>query len=211
MNTNHFRHEILGFFMAAALLTACASKEESPEPPAQAPESSSSQPLKREESILVTTTAKVEAIDVENREVTLRGPMGEVATFVVDERVKRLAEVRVGDQVKAEYYAAVAAELREPTAEEKAAPFVLVEASARAPKGTSPAGGSLRTFKVVATVEDLNPDTHTVTLKGPRGNRLAVRARDVNNFNRLHLGDTIVVTYTEALAVSLNKIGSDAR
>jgi len=208
MNTNRFRNEISSFFMAATLLAACSSTEKSPEP---APAPSSSQPLKREESILVSMTAKVEAIDVENREVTLRGPMGEVATFVVDERVKRLAEVKVGDQVTTEYYVALAGELREPTAEEKAAPLVVVDASARAPKGTSPAGGALRTFKAVATVEDLNPDTRTVTLKGPRGNRFAVRARDVNNFNRLHLGDTIVVTYTEALAVSLNKVGSAAR
>jgi hypothetical protein len=44
-----------------------------------------------------------------------------------------------------------------------------------------------------------------VTLKGPRGNYATVRARDHRNLEKLRLGDTIVVTYTEALAISVDK------
>lgn len=32
-----------------------------------------------------------------------------------------------------------------------------------------------------------------------------VRARDVKSLEKLHLGDTVVVTFTEALAVSVEK------
>jgi len=60
-------------------------------------------------------------------------------------------------------------------------------------------------FRVVTTVEGLERPTRLVTLKGPLGNYVSVRARNVDNLEKLRLGDTIVVTYTEALAISLEK------
>ena len=50
-------------------------------------------PLSREETVLVQVTATVQAMDPAKREVTLKGPLGNVVTFVVEERVKRLDEV----------------------------------------------------------------------------------------------------------------------
>ena len=86
---------------------------------APAQETKSAAPLSAERSLLVTVTAKVEAVDQAKREVTLKGPLGNVVTFVVDERVKRLKEVKVGDEVTADYYVSLAGELRAPTEEEK--------------------------------------------------------------------------------------------
>src|SRR5436309_2432407 len=68
--------------------------------------------LTRTESELATMTATVESIDPEKREVTLKGPLGNEATFMVDHRVKRLDEVKVGDLVQADYYVSLVAELR---------------------------------------------------------------------------------------------------
>jgi hypothetical protein len=123
----------------------------------------------------------------------------------VDERVKRLNEVKVGDLVTAAYYVSVAGELRAPTEEEKKSPLTVVASGARAPKDSSPAGGALRAFKVVATVEGLDLPTRSVTLKGPMGRYATVRAASLDNLKKLRLGDTIVVTYSEALAISLEK------
>ena len=162
-------------------------------------------PLSAERTILVTVTAKVQAIDQAKREVTLKGPLGNVVTFVVDERVRRLNEVSVGDEVTADYYVSLAGELRSPTEEEKKNPLTILAGAARAPKGTSPAGGGLRAFKVVATVIGLDLPTQSVTLEGPLGNSGTIRAEKVENLKQLRLGDTIVVTYTEALAISLQK------
>ena len=64
----------------------------------------------------------------------------------------------------------------------------------------------MRAIKVVTTVEGLDLSTQTVTLKGPMGNDVTVRASNLDNLKSLHLGSTIVVTYTEALAVSLEKV-----
>jgi len=163
-------------------------------------------PLSAERAILVTVTAKVEAIDQAKREVTLKGPLGNVVTFVVDERVKRLNEIGVGDEVTANYYVSLAGEFRAPTEDEKKHPLTVLAGAARAPKDTAPAGGALRAFKVVATVVGLDLPTQSVTLQGPLGNYATIRAESVKNLKQLRLGETVIVTYTEALAISLQKV-----
>ncbi len=58
----------------------------------------------------------------------------------------------------------------------------------------------MRAFKVVASVIGLDLPTQSVTLQGPLGNTGTIRAENVENLKQLRLGDTVVVTYTEALA-----------
>jgi hypothetical protein len=193
MKTNYITRSIPTFLVAATLALSVAAQER--------------QPLSAEEAVLVSVTATVQAIDLDKREVTVKGPLGNVVSFTVDKRVKRLNEVKVGDDVTAEYYVSLAGELRAPTEEEKQNPVQILAETARAPKGTQPAGGALRVLKVVTTVQGLDLPTQSVTLQGqgPMGYCATIRARNVDNLKKLHLGDTIVVTYTEALAVSLKK------
>lgn len=162
-------------------------------------------PLSREDAVLVSITASVQVIDLAQREITLKGPLGNVVTFTVDKRVKRLDEVKVGDNVEADYYVAFAVEVRPPTAEEKANPLTVLEEKAKAPRGTDPAGGGLRVIKAVVTVEGLDRPTKSLTVAGPLGNLFTFQVEDAANLSKLRIGDTIVATYTEALAVSLEK------
>ena len=159
----------------------------------------------RMDAMRVTVAATVTGLDLTNREVTLKGPRGNEITVEVDERVKRLDEVKVGDLVKMDYFVAVAAELREPTADEEKNPIQAVAGGGKAPAGTLPAAGVLRAFKVVADVVDTDAAMQTVTLKGPRGNTVTVRVADPARFAKVKKGDHLVVTYAEALAVSLVK------
>ena len=198
-------------FLAAALAGCAASPKKASTqstPVVAAPQANalpSTAPLTAEESVLVTVTATVQAIDLAKREVTLKGPLGNVVTFTVDQRVKRLGEVKVGDEVTADYYISIAGELRPPTEEEAQHPITVVEGTARAPQGMDPAGAGLRAIKMVTTVQGLDLTTQTVTLRGPMGNDVTIRAKKLENLKKLRLGDTIVVTYTEALAISLQK------
>jgi hypothetical protein len=153
---------------------------------------------------LVSVVAKVEAINLTTREVTLKGSGGNVVTFTVDKRVARLDEVKVGDTVVAEYYESFTAEFRAPTAAEQAAPLTVLTQTAKAPAGTQPAAGALRITKAVVTVEGLDRPTKTLTVMGKNG-LVTIEVEDVAALSKLHLGDTIVVTYTEALAVALEK------
>ncbi len=187
--------------LCAALLTTSQAVSFSAEPQP----TTKASPVSREDAVLVTVTASVEAINHSTREVTLKGPLGNSVTFTVDQRVKRLNEVKVGDLVRADYYVSFAAELRPPTPEEAKNPLVVLDAAGKAPPGTSPAAGGLRRFKVVTTIEGLDRPTRTITVKGPRGNYLTARVADPANLTKMRIGETIVVTYTEALAISLEK------
>ena len=199
MKTNHITRSIPTLLIAAALAMSVVPLQQ---------RASAAETLSAEESNLVSVTATVQAIDHAKREVTLKGPLGNVITFTVDKRVKRLKEVNVGDEVAADYYISLAGELRAPTEEEKQSPVQILKETVRAPKGTEPAAGALHMMKVVTTVQGLDLPTQSVTLQGqgPMGYTATIRARNVDNLKKLRLGDTIVVTYTEALAISLEKV-----
>jgi hypothetical protein len=188
---------LYGALLAACPLAALGADTQTP--------MDDSATMSRQDSVLVSETATVEAINPDTREITLKGPLGNEVSFVVDQRVKRLNEVKVGDKITADYYMSIAAELREPTADEQQHPITLLEGAGKAPPGTSPAAGGLRRYKVVTTVEGLDRPTQTVTIKGPRGNYLTVRVADPSNLTKMKIGDNIVVTYTEALAISVKK------
>ena len=58
----------------------------------------------------VEITAKVEKIDYKTRLVTLKGPDGQMKTIKVDPRVKKLGQVKVGDDIVLRHTEAVAFE-----------------------------------------------------------------------------------------------------
>lgn len=168
------------------------------------------QPMGRAEAIHATLTAEVTAVNLATREVTLKGPQGNEVTVEAGPAVKRLDEVKVGDNVRVDYLVAVAAEVRPPTAEEAQHPLVIMDAGGRAPGESAPAGGVARQLKVVTTIEALNRPDQTVTVKGPMGNYLTARVADPERLTKVHIGDTVVIVYTEALAVSLEKVEKKA-
>src|SRR5262249_39982965 len=116
-----------------------------------------------------------------------------------------LGEVSVGDLVQADYYISVAAELRKPTAEEEKNPLVVLDAEGKASPDQAPAAGGVRKLRVVTTIEGLDRPTQTVTVKGPRGHYLTARVKDPSRLTQAHIGDHVVIVYTEALVVSLEK------
>lgn len=59
-------------------------------------------------------TANVEAIDYQNRTITLRGPEGQVKTFKVDERVQNFGQIKQGDQVVLRHTEAIAIYVTKP-------------------------------------------------------------------------------------------------
>ena len=201
---------LLSAFVVVSLPAQEAKKKKKKDPGTLPDSTLVAKPLSAERAILVTVSARVEAIDQATRQVTLKGPTGKVTSFKVDPAVKRLNEVNVGDFVTADYYISLAGELRAPTEAEKLEPISITEGAAKAPMGSSPAAGAVSVIKVVATVVGLDLPTMTVSLQGPRGNIGDIQAESVENIKKLRLGDTIIVTYTEALAISLEKTKAPA-
>ena len=155
------------------------------------------------DAVLVDIDATVQAVNPATRELTLKSPQGKVVTIKVDERVQRFDEIKVGDRILATYYTSSAVDLRAPTEEEKATPFSVVEDKARAPAGSTPAATGFRVVKAVVTIEDIDRSTRSVTFKGPHGNVATAEVKDPAALERANIGDTVVVTYTEALGIEV--------
>ena len=151
---------------------------------------------------VATVKATVEAIDLQSRVVTLKGPKGKVFDLKVGEEVKNLPQVKVGDQVVARYYESIAVQVVKPGAPGGAA---ATQAVGAAKPGERPAGVVANQVTVTATVEAIDPKKTFVTLKGPQGKVVDVKVRDPKNLENVKKGDQVVITYTEALAISVEK------
>ena len=186
----------LAAFIALATLTipACAHKTAGDRLPA------------KEKWAHVEILASVEKIDVEKREITLKGPQGNMVTLTATENVKRFDEIKVGDSVRAEYLTFLRAEFREPTAEEKAAPLVVLAEAGRAPREVAPAGGVGAVVKAVVEVVAIDKEAKRVAIRGPQGRFLVVPVEDEKVLGQLKVGETVIMTYAEAVALSLEKV-----
>ena len=60
----------------------------------------------------------------------------------------------------------------------------------------------------MTTVEAVDVPNMLVTLRGPLGDLAVVRGRNPENVKRIKRGDTIVITYARAVAVSVEKAPS---
>jgi plasmid maintenance system killer protein len=56
---------------------------------------------------------------------------------------------------------------------------------------------------VTATVEAIDAKKNRVTLKGPEGKTQEIKVKDPKNLVNVKVGDQVVLTYTEALAISV--------
>jgi len=188
---NVFVFALLGLALTSSLVLAQEGQERRPP---------------REMWTQVMVQARVEAIDQVSREATLRGPKGNLVTLVVDERVKRLSEIEVGDIVTAEYWVYMMAEFRNPTAEEKETPLVILAEAGKAPEGMPPGAEVGAVVHAVVTIEIINRPDMEVTVKGPRGNYVSIAVEDQALIERLNVGEVVVMTYAEALALTLEKV-----
>jgi hypothetical protein len=60
----------------------------------------------------------------------------------------------------------------------------------------------------VVTIESLDRAAQTITVKGPRGKYFVARVVDPSLFDKVHTGETIVLTFNEAAAISLKPAGN---
>lgn len=146
----------------------------------------------------------VKGVDIEKRELTIETPFGQQVALKVDKRIKRLDEVKVGDKISVEYYRYAAAEFRAPTPEEKKEPIQFIELAEKRPPGIPPGAGDFRLIRAVVTIEALNRITETATVRGPLGRYLTVGVADPRKLEQVRIGDTVLLTYSEALIVTLD-------
>lgn len=161
-------------------------------------------PLSVKKEQVVTATATVEAIDLQKRVVTLKGQKGNVFDVTVGEQARNLPQVKVGDLVEVKYYESIALRLVKPG--EGVAGVQETETLARAKKGAKPGGIAARQATLTATITAIDKEKHMVTLKGPQGKSVTVKAENPKNLAKVKVGDEVEITYTEALAISVEEV-----
>jgi len=160
----------------------------------------------REKSEQVTMQGTVSAINKETREITLMSKEGGLVTLTAGEEIERFDEIAVDDVLQFDYYTYIKAEFREPTAEELAEPLQMMAEGGKAPEGMDPAAVIGAIAKAVVTIEVINRPNMVVTVKGPNGNYVSIPVEDENLITELKIGEVLILTYAEAMAVSLEKI-----
>jgi hypothetical protein len=188
--------------LALALLAAALSAPAFAQQPA--PTSSTvvaSEPGKAVIANVAELSAQVVGIDKATRTLTLKGPKGNVVDVVAGPEVKNFDQIKPGDVVVARYAEAFAFELRK-TRTDATGP-VVTEGAAKAKAGEKPAVAGARQVTVIAEVTDVDPKKSTITLKGPKGNEMTLPVKNPDQFKVVKKGDQVEVSYTEALALSV--------
>ena len=148
----------------------------------------------------VKVTATITAIDPATRAVTLKGPQGGEVTVIAGDAVKNFAQMKVGDQVTAEYIEALTVELKKGGKAVVARTEQAVTGSAK--PGQMPAGAVGTQVTVVANVVAVDPATQKVTLKGPK-QTVSLKVKDPAQFKLIAVGDQVEATYTQAMALAV--------
>ncbi len=149
----------------------------------------------------VQVTAVVEAIDQETRVVTLRKAEGDTVTFTASDEARNLNMVRVGDIVNAEYEETLSIEV---VANDGTEPEKLeLGGMVRTEEGDMPGFAAFDATRVIATVEEINLEANTFKLKGPDGVVSEYVARNPDNLRRSAVGDLVIITTSEAVAISV--------
>jgi len=156
--------------------------------------------VKREN--VVTLTGMVEAVDLAKRVVTIKGSKGRTIELRVGEEAKNLDQVKVGDKVVAKYYESIAFRMKKPG---EAEGVTAEQAVGAAKPGEVPAAVIANQVTVTATIEDISPKKTYVTLKGQEGKTFDVKVKDPKNLQKVKVGDQVIITYTEAFAIALDK------
>jgi Cu/Ag efflux protein CusF len=144
--------------------------------------------------------ATVEEVDAAKGRVTLKGPKGNVLPLMVGPEVRNLAQVKVGDKVRASYVDALSLTLKKEGKELLASKET--STGVRTPAGASTGGAVGEQVTVTADVIAVNEKTHTVTLRGPN-QTVDLYVEDPKQLKLIKVGDQLEAVYAQAVAITV--------
>jgi hypothetical protein len=190
----------------ATLLLAAGAHAQSPAPANRGPPvemKPSGTPGKAVARRTLRVTATVYTIDVPTRIVKLQHDMGGVETLKVGPGVKHLDTFAVGDTVIVDYEQGLALEFQ-PAGSEFVPPTPL-PTGAPADKDPSVVATGGQSVQSTVTVTAINLAKRLVTIQTPGGNVFRVKAGPKVQIDKLKVGDRLLGTYMEAVAIKLEK------
>jgi len=76
-------------------------------------------------------------------------------------------------------------------------------AGGRAEPGEKPSGAIARQTSVTVSIVAIDPAVPSVTFKGPKGNTRTIKVMHPEKLQGVSVGDTVEITYTEAVAIEV--------
>jgi hypothetical protein len=191
--------------LLASLVAVLAATLAHAQAPAPAPVEvhASGTPGKATAKQTAKATATITAIDAATRTVTLKGKSGETQTFKVGPEVRRFAEFAVGDVIQIEYEQGLALEFQ-PAGSENV-PVTAIATGGRAEKDQAPGAAAAAGVRGTVTVTAIDMPSRLVSITGPGGNVFQVKAGPKIQLEKLKVGDRLLATYVEAVAIKLEK------
>ncbi|HTT76315.1 MAG TPA: hypothetical protein VMF50_10100 [Candidatus Binataceae bacterium] len=151
---------------------------------------------------VITIHGKVVAVDRAKKLVTFEGPNRKYVTIHVYNHYN-LEQAKVGDRFVARFYEIVTILKQKP---DSSIPSVSVDQGIVTAEPGQPAGAAFgRSIRVVATVDAVNHAERTVVIKGPDGAEETVKVNRPFSLRHVKVGDQIVMTLTNVVAVSLKR------
>jgi hypothetical protein len=157
----------------------------------------------------VKLSAQVIAIEKASRTLTLKGPKGNVVDVIAGDKVRNFDQIKLGDMVVVRYAEALTLELKK--AASASGDVTVVEEAKRAKAGDRPAVAGGVQVSALAEVIAVDPKASTITIKGPKGNEVTLDVMNPDQFKVVKKGDQIEVTYTEAIALSVEPAAKPAK
>ncbi len=154
-----------------------------------------------------TLTAKVVSINLETREVVLVGEDGVEMELIANEDTNNLDQVSPGDTVNAKFMERVTMELVK--GGDLRAQEITAEREVQSEDGEMPVRAEVQKTITVYTVEAIDLEANTFKLKNVAGEVAEFTAGDPANLAKASVGDALVVTTTEAMAVEVVKAVAD--
>jgi hypothetical protein len=171
------------------------------------PDNREAPPAGINKAILVEATATVTALDMANHLVTIQGPEGNFAVIQVTDQVKNLPQVKIGDKVNIKYYRSAAASIVKLGDDAELGTVAVAATKATAAAGEKPAGAiGVKTTRR-AEVVFVDPYQKFISFRSPDRGLRKISLKDTPDLqhylDELKKGDIVEVTYTEAMAISL--------
>jgi hypothetical protein len=148
---------------------------------------------------LASATVKVKAIDLKTHQVTLERQDGSLMEVLGGDEEQNLDRVGVGDSVTVTYYESVAYEVMKPS---NGAPGLSLVQRPGQPGLVKPGAVQMQVTTVAVPIADIDVAAHTLTLRAPDGKLTTFTARE--DLSEVAVGDLVDITYTTALAISMD-------
>jgi Cu/Ag efflux protein CusF len=149
----------------------------------------------------VVVKATIDGIDHDTRVITFKDKDGNSWDVVAGPEVRRFDELKVGDVVTFRTTEATVYQVRKPG--EAAAPSAKdAPAIVRTP-GAKPGGVKTEQETKVVTIKEVNQKTKGVTIQTEDGKTMSMKVEDSKLLKGLAAGDRVVITYTKAVAISI--------